>query len=669
MKRELSLNQEIINTIRTLSIDAIEAANSGHPGAPMGLAPTGWTLYNNIMKFNPTNPQWVNRDRFVLSAGHASMLIYSILHLTGFDISLNDIKNFRQWGSKCAGHPELGLAPGVETTTGPLGQGAATSVGFAIAEEKLASRFNTKEIKLIDYNSYAVMGDGCMMEGLTSEAASMAGHLGLGKLIWLYDSNNITIEGGTDIAFTEDVAKRFNGYNWEVITINDANDTQALEQALNQAKSETTKPSLIIVKSKIGYGSPNLAGTAEIHGAPLGKQEIVLTKEALGMDPNKSFYISDRIKDNIKVIVNRGIKQEKEWNEIFKAYKIANEQNAKELQSFMDGTLPIDWDKSLPIFKSDEKGIASRSSNGTILNSIASVVPNFFGGSADLGPSNKTVLNDMGWFSKEDRDGRNIHFGVREHAMGAVANGLAISGFRSFCSTFLVFADYMRSSIRLASLMKLPVNFIFTHDSIFVGEDGPTHQPIEHVSSLRIIPNLKVIRPADANELVELWKATMNSGNSPAAFILTRQNIPNYDRSDLAPATMASKGGYILKDCKGSADIILMGSGSEVEICLDAAQKLSSDGVKVRVVSMPCMELFDAQNKEYRESVLPAICNKRIAVEAGVSINWYKYTLSDDENSFLTRDEFGESAPAEVLVEKFGFNKEKLINKAMALLK
>lgn len=656
----------IINTIRTLSIDAVQKANSGHPGAPMGLAPLAYTLWDRIMNYNPADPHWANRDRFVLSVGHASMLLYSVLHLSGYDLPLDDLKNFRQLNSKCAGHPEYGLAPGVETTTGPLGQGAANSVGMALAGKWLAERFNRPEFELFNYKVYAALGDGCMMEGITSEAASLAGHLRLDNLIWIYDSNQITIEGGTDLAFTEDTAARFEAYGWNIETVGDVNDIELLETALAEAR-KSDKPTLVIVCSHIAYGAPNKQDTASAHGAPLGEEEVRKAKEFYGFDPDQHFFIPDDVAPFRKAQKARGEKSQEEWQKLFDAYCKKYPDEAAELNLILSNKLPEKWDTGVPEFDADTKGVATRGANGKILNAVASRIPWIVGGSADLGPSNQTLLKDVDSIKPGSFAGRNVHFGVREHAMGAIANGMALSGLRSYCATFLIFSDYMRTSVRLAALMKQPVMFVFTHDSIGVGEDGPTHQPIEQLASLRAMPKIDLIRPADANELAALWKEFLPQTDHPVALALTRQNVPVLDRADLTPASEACKGGYILSDCDGTPDLILIGTGSEVTLCLDAKAALDKEGLTVRVVSLPCWEMFERQDSSYKESVLPQSVKARVSIEAGSTLGWAKYV--GEAGVSIGLDHFGESAPASQLFDQFGLTAEAVTKAAKAALK
>ncbi|MAT40318.1 MAG: transketolase [Ectothiorhodospiraceae bacterium] len=654
----------VTNTIRTLSMDAVQKADSGHPGTPMALAPVGYTLFDSFMKFNPKNPDWMNRDRFILSAGHACMLQYSLLHICGYDISLEDIKQFRQLHSKCPGHPEYNLTPGVEATTGPLGQGVATSVGMAIAEKWLAANYNRPEYKIFDYNIYAIASDGCMMEGVSSEAASLAGHLGLDNLVWIYDNNRITIEGETDLAFSEDVATRFMAYNWNVLRVGDANDFMFLKRALQIAQEEVDRPTLIIVDSHIAYGSPSKQDTAGAHGSPLGEDEIRATKEYYGWDPDKEFYVPNEIYEYQKKIMERGRDQEREWEELFERYTGDFPKEAEEIRMIRDGRMPTEWDCCLPEFEADEKGLASRKSNSQVLNAIAEKIPWFLGGSADLAPSTKTLIEDEGSFAKGEYKHRNLHFGVREHAMGAIANGMALSGLRPYVSTFLVFSDFMRPSLRLSALMDQPVIYIFTHDSIGLGEDGPTHQPIEHLASLRAIPNVEVIRPADANEVSVLWKHILNLRNRPVALVLTRQGIPTFDREKYASADNALRGAYVLADCEGTPELVLIATGSEVQLCLKAYERLLSEGIKARVVSMPCWSLYEDQDDEYKDSVIPPEVDARVSVEAGSTFGWRRYTGRRGIGSIIGLRDFGASAPVKDVLKEFGLTVDGIVDVA-----
>ena len=662
-----NLDQLCINTIRTLSMDAVQAANSGHPGTPMALAPVAYSVYDRFMKFNPLNPNWINRDKFILSAGHASMLLYSTLHITGYDVSLDDIKTFRQLHSKCAGHPEYGHTPGVETTTGPLGQGVATSVGFAIAQKWLAAYFNKPNYNLIDYEIFALAGDGCMMEGISSEAASLAGHLGLDNLIWLYDNNHITIEGNTSLAFSEDVAARFKAYGWDVQHVSDANDLEMLSRAIQDAKKEKGRPSLIIVDSHIAYGAPNKQDTHGAHGAPLGEDEIKAAKKFYGWDPEKKFFVPDEVKEYSKQIIERGKKQNEEWDQLFAKYEKEYPELAAQLKLIRNRELPDNWGSSIPKFESGTK-VSGRAASGRVLNAIADNLPFMIGGSADLYPSTLTNIKSAQSFEKENYSGRNLHFGIREHAMGSIINGISLSGLKTYGSTFLVFSDYCRSSIRLSALMNLPVTYIFTHDSIGVGEDGPTHQPIEHIASLRAIPNLEVIRPADANEVAVMWKYIMESKNTPTALILSRQDLPVFDRTKYSSAEGALKGGYVLADNDGTPDVILIATGSEVQLAVDAFEELKKEGIKARVVSMPNWNLYERQTPEYWESVLPNKVKARVAIEAGSTLGWRRFVGLHGDGEVLGMRTFGASGKLNNLLEEFGLTVEYVVKAAKKVI-
>lgn len=653
-----------VNTIRTLAMDAIQKANSGHPGAPMGLAPAGYVLWTRIMNHNPKNPDWQNRDRFVLSGGHASMLIYSLLHLTGYDLSLDDIKNFRQWGSRTPGHPEFGHTPGVETTTGPLGQGVANAVGMAMAERHLASIFNRPGQEIVDHYTYVMCGDGDMMEGVSSEAASLAGHLGLSKLVCLYDDNDISIEGGTDIAFTEDVAKRFEAYNWHVQKV-DGCDLDAIEKAINAAKAETGKPSIIMLKTRIACGSPNKEGTCDAHGAPLGEDEIRLTKKNLGWVSDESFYIPKESLAHFRACMEKGTAAEAQWKAVYTDWSKENPELADRWINGLTRFLPREWEKVIPEFTELDGPLATRAASGKVLNAIAGEIPTLIGGSADLAPSNKTYLADAHDFQKASYDGRNIRFGVREFAMGAIMSGMFLhNGLRPYGGTFLVFADYVRPAMRVAALMKLPLIFVFTHDSVAVGEDGPTHQPVEHLASLRAIPNLCVLRPADATETAEAWKKAINIQDKPVALLLSRQKLPILDRK-MTECGLES-GGYVLSDCDGKPDIILIATGAEVHITLDAQKILAEKGIAVRVVNMPSWDLFEAKSTGYKNRVLPPEVTPRIAIEAGISMGWHRYV--GQKGKTICMETFGASAPGGTVLEKFGFTADNIVETAMGLL-
>ncbi|MFA6059447.1 MAG: transketolase [Taibaiella sp.] len=662
-----TIEQLCIDTVRVLSADAVQKANSGHPGMPMGVAPMGHVLWSQFMNYNPHNPHWVNRDRFILSAGHGCMLQYSFLHLTGYDISLDDIKNFRQLHSKTAGHPEYGLAPGIDVTTGPLGQGFANGVGFAIAQKHLAARYNKPGFPIFDYHIYAICSDGDMMEGVTSEAASLAGHLELGNIIYLYDDNHISIEGSTDIAFNEDVAKRFEAYNWHVQTIDDGNDINAIAIAVRNAKAETQRPSLIKVRTEIAYGSPNKVNTAGAHGSPLGPDELKKTKEFLGFDPEKYFYIPDEVSEYYLNAGKKGIEQESKWNELFKNYKKEFPELAAEYEMASENKLPEGWKEKLPVFESSDKKLATRQASGQVLNTIAEYFPGLIGGAADLAPSTETNLKKFDSFTSEDRNGRNFHFGIREHAMGSALNGMALTkGIIPYGATFLIFSEYMRPPIRLAAIMKIKPIYVFTHDSIGLGEDGTTHQPIEQLISLRSIPNLTVIRPADANETREAWRVAIEHQGGPVALILTRQGLPILDQSKYANASELEKGAYILSEAHTEPQLVLIATGSEVALILEVQSALKEEGIAARVVSMPSWELFEKQDDGYKEKVLPKMLKKRLAVEAGSVLGWHKYVT--DEGAIHGMTTFGESAPAEDLFKEFGFTVEHLIAKAKELL-
>lgn len=653
-----------INAIRILSAEAIQKANSGHPGLPMGSAAMAYTLWAQNMKHNPANPNWADRDRFVLSAGHGSMLIYSLLHLFGYGLTIDDLKNFRQHGSKTPGHPEFGHTAGVEITTGPLGQGIANGVGMAMAESYLAAKFNKPGYKIVDHYTYAISGDGCLMEGVSAEAASLAGTLKLGKLIVMYDSNKITIEGSTDIAFTEDVGKRFEAYGWQIITVEDGNDTAAIDKAIKEAKLETGKPSLIIIKTQIGFGCPAKQGKASAHGEPLGVDNVKATKECLGWPVDSEFHVPEEVREHMSNLKNYGAKEEEKWNQLFESYSKEYPELATEWAVWQNGDIAFDKLDSENFWKFDSKANATRALSGDVLNKVAAFTPSLIGGAADLAPSTKTYMKDKGDFSAENYAGANLHFGVREHAMAAIANGMAVhGGLIPYVSTFFVFSDYMKPSMRLSALMKLPVIYVLTHDSIGVGEDGPTHQPIEHIAALRSIPNFTVFRPADAKETAAGWYAALSRKTSPTALVLTRQNLPQFEESGKA----ALKGAYALLDSGKTPEIILMASGSEVQLVYEAGKQLIEKGIAARVVSMPSWEIFEEQDASYKEAVLPKDVRKRIAVEAASSFGWHKYVGMDGE--VVTIDGFGESAPADVLFKKYGFTVENVMEKALSLLK
>lgn len=662
------MDEQCVNTIRALSIDAIQQANSGHPGAPMGLAPAAYVLWTRFLKHNPKKPGWSDRDRFILSGGHASMLLYSMLHLTGYDVSLDDIKNFRQWGSKTPGHPEFGNTPGVETTTGPLGQGFANGVGMAMAECHLAACFNRPGHEIVDHYTYVMCGDGDMMEGISSEAASLAGHLGLGKLICLYDDNQISIEGSTNITFTEDVGLRFKAYNWHVAVVEDGNDLNEIYKAIESAKAETERPTLIMLNTHIAYGSPNKQDSADAHGAPLGEEEVRLTKKNLGCPEEECFFVPEDSIDACKACLETGSSAESLWQEKFEAYRKAFPELAEQFTDAIKGTLKEGWDAELPDFSKMEGPIATRAASGKVLNALAEKLQPLMGGSADLAPSNKTVIESSHDFQKNAYTGRNIRFGVREHAMGAILSGMALHrGIRPYGATFLVFVNYMQPAVRLAALMKLPVTYVFTHDSIAVGEDGPTHQPVEHLANLRSIPNLTVIRPADATETSEAWKMAIKNVSGPVALILSRQKLPILDRAKYSPADELANGAYILADSEGKPDIILIGTGAETHLALEAKETLGKKGISARVVSMPSWELFEETSQEYKDKVLPPDVSARLGVEAAIPMGWKRYV--GDKGDIVGMTGFGASAPGGVMLEKFGFTAENVVQKAMALLK
>lgn len=654
------LDQLSINTIRGLAMDGVQRAGSGHPGMPMGCAPMAYVLWTRFMRHNPADPLWKNRDRFILSAGHGSMLLYSLLHLTGYDMPLEELKRFRQWGSETPGHPEYCPEKGIEMTTGPLGQGFATGVGMAIAERFLSAKFNRPGFPIIDHYTYAIVSDGDLMEGVTHEAASLAGHLGLGKLIYLYDDNGISIDGSTSLAFTEDVGKRFEAYNWHVQHVSDGNDLEAIDAAIRRAQAETDRPSLIAIRTIIGYGSPNKQGTSKSHGEPLGAEEVVLAKRALGLPEEETFYVNEQVYDHLKEIVyERGARDQKEWEALLSAYEKQYPDEAAVLKAWFEGQLPEGWENDLPVFQADEK-VATRSASGKVLNAVAERIGFLVGGSADLTPSNNTDVKTRTDFQKDNPEGAYFRFGVREHGMAAICNGIALhGGLRPYCGTFFIFSDYMRPAVRLSALMGAPVIYVFTHDSIGIGEDGPTHQPVEHMMSLRAMPNLVLIRPADANETVEAWRFALEYKKGPVALLLTRQALPVLDRAKVALASGLRKGAYILSDSDGEPELILIASGSEVQHVQAAAEDLRSAGKRVRVVSMPSWELFEMQDQAYRDEVLPPAVKRRLAVEAGATLGWERYL--GDQGKVLGVDRFGASAPVKVVMEQFGFTKENVL--------
>lgn len=662
------IEKNAIQTIRFLSADGVQKANSGHPGLPMGTASMAYTIFTRHMHFDPNDPMWPNRDRFILSGGHGSMLLYSMLHLLGYKISLDDIKSFRQWGSITPGHPEAGMTPGVETTTGPLGQGFANGVGMAIAEKHLAAIYNRDGYPLFDHYTYAIVTDGDLMEGVASEAASLAGHLRLGKLIYLYDDNQITIDGSTNLAFTEDRETRFKAYGWHTQVVEDGNDVRSIDNAIKNAKLDP-RPSLILCKTIIGYGLPTRQGTSKAHGEPPGLEELSAAKANAKWPLDSDFYIAKDVASHFQNITATKAKAHKEWQGLFKRYQKAFPLQAKELERIFDRKLPAGLDKDFPIFPADAKGMATRAASGKVINAIAPHMPELMGGSADLAPSNNTLIKDVAAFQDDSPAGRNFHFGVREHAMGAIVNGMIWhGGIRAYGATFLVFTDYMRASIRISALSHLPSIWVMTHDSIGLGEDGPTHQPIEHLASLRAIPNLVVLRPADANEVTEAWRVALNRADAPTLLALSRQALPVLDRTEYANASLLEKGAYVLKDFgDAKPKVILMASGSEVQLILSAAQSLAEAGIPTRVVSFPSWELFEKQTAIYQKSVFPTSIKYRVAVEAGSTQGWHKWV--GDKGVVIGIDRFGASAPAATLFKEFGFTAENIIAKTKALVK
>ena len=680
---DAELDQLSVDTIRTLSIDAVQRAKSGHPGTPMALAPLVYTIWNRVMRFDPEDPIWPNRDRFVLSNGHASMLLWSVLHLTGTravnadyerlgrpSVSLDDIRSFRQIGSKAPGHPEYHWVSGVETTTGPLGQGVATSVGMAIAQKWLAERYNRPGFAIFDYNIYAVCGDGCLMEGVASEAASLAGHLGLDSLCWVYDNNHITIEGQTSLAFTEDVAARFLAYGWNVLRVGDANDLDRIQQALRVFRETKERPTFIILDSHIGYGSPHKQDTSAAHGEPLGDDEVRLTKRSYGWPEEAQFLVPDGVREHFAAGVGaRGAAARSAWTALFASYRATYPELANEIDQMQRRDLPAGWDRNLPVFPADAKGIAGRDASSRVLNVLAQSIPWFLGGSADLGPSNKTTLTyeGAGSFQAGNPRGKNLHFGVREHAMAAIVNGLSLSKLRPFGATFFIFSDYARPAIRLSALMELPTIIVFTHDAMGDGEDGPTHQPVEHLASLRALPGLVTLRPGDANEVVEAYRYVMQLRHQPAVLVLSRQPLPTLDRQNYAPATGVARGAYVLADPPGgNPEVILIASGSELSLAVQAHDKLLAEGIRSRVVSMPSWDIFDHQTQEYRDSVLPPSAKARVAVEQASTLGWERYVGSSGH--VIGMKTFGASAPLKALQEKFGFEPDRVVAAAKDLL-
>ena len=664
--QKIDVHQLSINTIRTLSIDAIEKVGSGHPGMPMGAAPMAYTLWSKFMNYNPSNPNWFNRDRFVLSAGHGSMLLYSLLHLTGYDLSLEDLKNFRQWGSKTPGHPEFGHTPGVDATTGPLGQGIAMAVGMAMAERHLAATYNRGNYNVVDHYTFSICGDGDLMEGVSAEAASLAGHLKLGRLIVMYDSNNISLDGDLHMSFSENVAKRFEAYDWQVIQVEDGNDIQAIAEALTEAKANTKQPTLIEVKTVIGYGSPNKGGKSDSHGSPLGRDEIQLVKEHYGWNYEEEFYIPEEVKVHFAQLKEAAELKEETWNKLFVQYEQAYPALARELKQSIKGELPDNWDADVPNYQVGKEKLATRISGGAILNALAKNVPQLFGGSADLASSNKTLLKGEENFSSADYSGRNIWFGVREFGMGAALNGMALhGGVKVFGATFFVFSDYLRPAIRLSALMKLPVTYVFTHDSIAVGEDGPTHEPIEQLASLRAIPGVCTIRPADSNETAAAWKLALESKDTPTALILTRQDLPTLVDTEKAYEGV-EKGAYVISEAKGRVEGLLIASGSEVSLAVQAQKALEEEGIYVSVVSMPSWDRFEKQSIAYKEQVIPKNVKARLGIEMGASLGWSKYI--GESHQILAIDQFGTSAPGDKIIAEYGFTVENVISQFKKLL-
>lgn len=659
-----------INTIRTLSIDAVQKANSGHPGLPMGAAPMAFALWTRLLNHNPHNPHWANRDRFVLSAGHGSMLLYSLLYLTGYDVSLDDLRQFRQWGSITAGHPEFRVTPGVETTTGPLGQGAATAVGMALAESFLASRYNRPEFPVVDHYTYALVGDGDLMEGIASEAASLAGHWKLGKLIYLYDSNDTTLDGPASMIFTEDVAARFQSYGWHVLSVENGNDVDAIAAALTAAKAVSDQPSLIIVKTVIGYGSPNKQGTSEAHGSPLGEAEVRLAKQFYGWPTEEPFHVPGAVLEYFRTAIDEGLVKEQRWNDLVAGYRQAYPDLAAEWERAQAGELPAGWDSDIPVYTADKK-VATRNASGQVLNAIAAHIPTMIGGDADLAGSTKTLIKGADNTGHGKTNGRNIRFGVREHAMGAIVNGLALHGgiIKPYSATFMSFSDYMRPAMRLGALMEIDPIYVFTHDSIGLGEDGPTHQPVEHVMSLRLIPELYVLRPADANETAAAWRTAMTLKH-PAVLIFTRQDLPVLTGEGIggvaAVHTGVARGGYTLVHGADTPDVILLGSGSEVHIAVEAAAALAGEGIKARVVSLPCWELFERQDQAYRDAVIPPTVSARVSIEAGTTLGWHKWVGLN--GVAIGIDRFGTSAPYQRIYQEYGITTEAMVSAARRLL-
>ncbi|HET7580511.1 MAG TPA: transketolase [Bacillales bacterium] len=663
-----SIDQLAVNTIRTLSIDSVERANSGHPGMPMGAAPMAYKLWTKFMDHNPSNPQWFNRDRFVLSAGHGSMLLYSMLHLFGYDLGIEDLKEFRQWGSKTPGHPEYGHTPGVDATTGPLGQGVAMSVGMAMAERHLAATYNRDGYPMVDHYTYAICGDGDLMEGVSAEAASLAGHLKLDRLIVMYDSNDISLDGDLNMSFSEKVGDRFESYGWQVLFVEDGNDLEAIDRAIAEAKADTERPAFIEIKTTIGYGAPNKSGKKDAHGAALGADEVKATKAFYKWDYEEDFHVPDEVQDHFRSFAKEGEKKEEEWNELFQKYEQAHPELAAQLKRAMNGELPNDWAEALPSYQAGEDKPATRAASSEAINAISKKIPELFGGSADLASSTKTLMKEDSDFDSEHYEGRNVWFGVREFAMAAASNGMALhGGVKPFAGTFFVFSDYLRPALRLSALMGLPVTYVFTHDSVAVGEDGPTHEPIEQLPSLRAMPGLSVIRPADGNETVAAWKVALESQNQPTALVLSRQGLPTLDGTAESASAGVARGAYVVSAAKGEPQVLLMGSGSEVHLLVEAQRMLADEGINVSVVSMPSWDRFEAQSDDYKEKVLPSGVKARLAVEMAASFGWHRYV--GEKGDVLAIDHFGASAKGAKVVEAFGFTAENVAAKAKALVR
>ncbi|OIJ09998.1 transketolase [Anaerobacillus arseniciselenatis] len=662
----MNVDELAINTIRTLSIDSIEKANSGHPGMPMGAAPMAYALFAKFMNHNPNNPNWFNRDRFVLSAGHGSMLLYSLLHLSGYDLSLEDLQSFRQWGSKTPGHPEFGHTPGVDATTGPLGQGVAMAVGMAMAERHLASVYNKDDLQVVDHYTYSICGDGDLMEGVSAEAASLAGHLKLGRLIVLYDSNDISLDGELNRSFSENVEDRYNAYGWQVIRVENGNDVEEISKAIELAKQDG-RPTLIEVKTTIGYGSPNKGGKSASHGAPLGADEVKLTKETYKWAYEQEFHIPEEVSELFTSVKEAGLDKEQQWNDVLAQYEEKYPELAREFKLAMSGQLPDGWDQNLPVYEAGKDNVATRSSSGEALNALAKNVSQVFGGSADLASSNKTMLKGEGDFTREDYSGRNVWFGVREFAMGAALNGMALhGGVKPFGATFFVFSDYLRAAIRLSALQKLPVTYVFTHDSIAVGEDGPTHEPVEQLAALRAMPGLSVIRPADSNETVAAWKLALESKDEPTLLVLSRQNLMTQEDTKDNAYEGVKKGAYVISPAKGNVNGLLLATGSEVELAVKAQEQLEKEGIYVSVISMPSWDRFEKQSQQYKDSVIPQDVKARVGIEMGSSLGWHKYV--GDNGAVIAIDQFGASAPGEKIMEEYGFNVENVVAKLKTTL-